>query len=246
MTLLEIKTNTRASLDEATAARFTDANIVAWANAAERDICAKTGCHETIQALTTTSGSRLVAFTGIKVNAVELNVAGLTQYLTGGEVNWQDTDDNVWQNTSDNQWADNIENLWIPYPDVSALRITPHRLGHIPLHGETSPKYWFQWGNYIVIEPTPDATYDLNAYVSIYPSDQMSSDADEPEIPKEFQEAIVPYIVMIAKLKDRKYQEAAIRYGEYISTLQSSIDKYIRRRPARVQDIRLPDLVRTR
>lgn len=246
MTLLELKTNSRSALDEASAALFTDADIIGWINAAERDIAAKTGCLEVVQALTTASGSRLVTFTGNKINAVELVIGGVYSFLPGGELAWEDIADAVWQDTTDTEWYDYVNNLWIAYPPTANLRVTPHHLGHISKRGETVPNYWFQWSNYVVIEPVPDATYNLNVYVSQSPSNQMSADGDAPQISYEFQDAIVPFVVAMAKLKARKYGDAAMKYNEYISTVQSLIDKYIRRNPARIRDIRLPDLVVTK
>lgn len=246
MTLLDIKTLARNCLDEATAALFTDANIIAWANAAERDIASKSGCVEQVQELTTSSGVRYVAFTGNKVNTVELVIEGSEEFIVGSEVNWQDTDDNIWQDTDDNVWYDITNSLWIPYPPVGNIKVTPHHIGHIALRESTSPQYWFQWGNYVYLEPVPDDAYTLNAYVSVSPTDEMSDDADTPEIPEEFQSAIVPYVVFMGKLKERKYAEAAGKYIEYTGLLQSLIDKYIRRRASRVKDIRLPDSMRIR
>ena len=246
MTALELITASRALLDESTAALFSDAEILMWINAGERDIAYKTGCLESISELTTTEDVRYVAFTGIKVNAVELVESGSTTVLVGGDVNYKDTSDNVWKDTTDVVWKDYERNVTIPYAPQSTLRITPHHFGHIKLRGETKPQYWVQWGNYILIEPIPNDAYTLNAYLSIYPTDQMSDNADVPEIPYEFHEAIVPYVVMMGKLKAQLYTEAAFKYAEYTILLQELIDKHIRRIPARTLDIRVPDEVRTR
>ena len=246
MTLLELKNSVRAVLDEASPAQFTDANIVAWINAGERDVAAKTGCLETILDLSTTANSRLVAFTGDKVNDVELTSTKYTKFLPGGETNWQDIDDSVWLDTSSALWYDYTNTLWIPYPDVAKVRVTPHHLGHISKRGETTPEYWFQWGNYIVIEPLPTSVHTLKLYVSSSPTNQMSADGNSPQISYEFHDAIPLYAIAMGFLKARKYQRSALVYGEYISMLQGLINKYIRRRPARIVDIRLPDLVHTK
>jgi hypothetical protein len=246
MTLLELLNNSRYGISEFSSVLITDTNLKSWINSAERDIAAKTGCIESIQPLTTTSGTRLVAFTGDKVNAIEFLIGGVYMFLPGGEVNWQDTDDVVWQDTNDAVWIETINNLWVAYPPVSSMHITPHNLGHIPLRGVTSPQYWFQWNNYIVIEPVPDDVYNMNAYVSISPTNEMTSNTNEPQIPKEFQEAIVPYTIMMGALKAKRFNDAAIKYNEYISILQLLIDKYIRRKPSRLSDVRLPDMTRLR
>lgn len=246
MTLLKLRTNARSGISEYTQILITDANLNAWLNEAQRDIAAKTGCIEQVQALSTTSGTRLVTFTGNKVNAIEFDIGGVYLVLPGGETNWQDTSDTVWQDTNDVVWYDSINNLWVPYPSVSNMHITPHNLGHISLRGVTTPQYWFQWGNYIVIEPVPDAAYNMNAYVSVSPSADMSGDTDVPQIPYEFQEALVPYTVMLGLARAKRYGESAVKYAEYILLLQSLIDKYIRRNPSRLLDVRLPDMTKVK
>lgn len=247
MTVTEITNSSRALLDESTAALFTSDNVYMWINAAERDICAKTGCLESIEALTTTASQRYVSLsslTCIKVNSVELVESGTSTVLIGGEVNWKDTSDAIWKDTTDAVWKDYERTVIVPNAPLSTLRITPHHFGHIKTHEETKPKYWLQWGNYILIEPIPDDAYTLNAYMSIYPTDVMDAGTESPQIPYEFQEAIVPYICMMAKLKKRKYSDAAAKYAEYTNLLQRLIDTHIRRIPTREIDIRIPDSVR--
>jgi hypothetical protein len=98
MTVTEITNSARALLDEATAALWTSDEIYMWINAAERDICAKTGCLESIEALTTTASQRhvsLATLTCVKVNSVELVESGTSTVLIGGEVNWKDTTDSI-------------------------------------------------------------------------------------------------------------------------------------------------------
>ena len=66
------RTRLRDILGEPTAAKWTDAELLRMLNDAERDIAAKTGCYETtLTTLTTTASSRVVAFEGHKVHAVE-------------------------------------------------------------------------------------------------------------------------------------------------------------------------------
>lgn len=247
MTFLELKNSIRAELDEATAALYTDANVASWITAAENDIAAKTGCIEGVQAVTTTIGSRLVAFTGDKVNFVELNIAGSESVLINGDNQWIDTMDAVWQDTNTGVWYDSKTSVAVPYPSYSDLRVTPHHFGHIPLRDDITPQYWFQWGNYIVIEPLPTDTYALNLYVSSSPTNEFltgSSNSRVPEIPIEFQDAIVPYVVSMGHIKNRRYRDGILKYSEYISLVQRLTDNFIRKRPARLVDIRLPDLNR--
>jgi hypothetical protein len=50
------------------------------------------------------------------------------------------------------------------------MAVLPSTFGHTNLDG-TSPQYWFQWGEYIMLDPTPDvAAYDLEVYAACYPT----------------------------------------------------------------------------
>src|SRR5512145_381512 len=42
-------------------------------------------------------------------------------------------------------------------------KIDPLKLNHFPLSG-TAPQYWYEFGEYIGIEPLPNAAYILNLY----------------------------------------------------------------------------------
>lgn len=246
MTASDIITLARQGLDEVSNAHglFSDANLLMWANMAERDIAAKTGCLEAVETTTTSIGARLIAISGDKVNDVELVVDGVGRSLSGAEIIWKDTEDDYLKYLNDVVYDYTEYSISVPYPPWLPLRITPHHLGHINLRGSTLPQYWFQWGSYVVIEPVASAVHTLNIYVSKSPSDQMTGGGSTPQIPIEFQEAIIPYVVMCGKMRQRYFNDAAIKYAEYLSTLQYLINKYKRRSPSRTVDIRLPDLVK--
>jgi hypothetical protein len=245
MIFSELKALIRAELDEATASLYTDTNIANWITAAELDIAAKTGCLEQVSSLSTTIGSRFVAFTGNKVNCVEYLASGTSIVLVGAENQWVDTSDSAWHDTNLSSWYNEKHELVVSYPPYSNARITAHHLGHIATRQDITPQYWFQWGNYIVIEPLPTDVYNLNVYVSYSPTSAFTSATDDnttPQIPDEFQDAIIPFAVCRGRLKARKYEDAAYKYAEYISLVQRLIDNYVRRSSARFTDIRLPDM----
>jgi hypothetical protein len=244
MSLQTIRTLVRSLLDESTAAQFTDVQLNSWINAAERHIAVLSGCYETIQPLTTTPGDRKVTFVGDRVNYVEFLIGGTYIFIPGGSTQWQDTDDTIWQDTNDVIWQNYTHAILISNPPVGPLRYSPHNLGHMSYDETSAPQFWFQWGNYIVVDPKPATTYNLNAYVSRSDFDVMTTDGASPTIPAEFVSAIIPYVLYRAKIKARKYREAAQSYAEYIVFLQSLIDKYRIRRPAKNSDIRMPDVVR--
>jgi hypothetical protein len=201
----DIKTQVRNLLDEATAAQWTDADINSWINDGHRDIAAKTNCIESIQPATTTSGSRLVPFTGHKVNHVE--------YLPGGTVK-----------------------------PIGLQRITPAMLGHIQLHDLSTPQYYFQWGSNVVIEPIPATACNLNLYLSVWPDCELSDTTDEPQIPVEFHESIIPFTLFFARIKSSEYTKSALAYSQYMTALQQLIDGYLVRTPTRYIDLKIPTL----
>jgi hypothetical protein len=197
----------RNLLDEATAAQWTDAEINAWINDVQRDIAAKTLCYEAVQSVTTTSGSRLVPFTGHRVVYVE--------YLAGGTVR-----------------------------PAGLQRITPERLGHIELHGVVTPQYYFQWGTNVVIEPIPAGAHNLNLYVSQWPDYELYDTTDEPLIPIEFHECIIPAVLYLARIKSREFNISGSQYVKYVSELQRLTNEYLIRLPSRNIDIRVPSLTK--
>lgn len=77
-----IITNCRSLLNEATASFWTDAELLRYINDAERDIAITSGCIQKIDTVTTTNATRLVAFSGYKVVAVEyVPTTGRPTYL---------------------------------------------------------------------------------------------------------------------------------------------------------------------
>lgn len=69
--LSDIRDRVRSVLNETTATFWADAQLNRFINDGERDVAIKTCCLENIDAATTTSGSRLVAFAGYGVNYAE-------------------------------------------------------------------------------------------------------------------------------------------------------------------------------
>ena len=55
------------------------------------------------------------------------------------------------------------------YGTNGLLRVLPTNMGYISTSGSV-PQYWFQWGQYVVIEPVPDDTYSLTLFISDYPT----------------------------------------------------------------------------
>jgi hypothetical protein len=110
--------------------------------------------------------------------------------------------------------------------------IIPQAAGHVPITAST-PHYWFQWGEFLVIEPIPDAaTYDLAIYAACYPATVLSADADIPSaLPPEFQECVYQYAVAFSALKLKRWSEAVMEYNKYIADIQQKMSEYISKTP---------------
>ena len=111
---------------------------------------------------------------------------------------------------------------------VGMSEILPQTTGRISINNYT-PQYWFQWGEFLVVEPLPDvATYDLNIYASCYPAAVLTADADLPSsVPPEFHEVIAVFATSYASLKLRRWGDAALYYNMYIENIQMRKFEYI-------------------
>ena len=104
-------------------------------------------------------------------------------------------------------------------------RITPHMVGHLPTSGSI-PRYWYQWGKQIGIEPVPDASYNLSVTIIDFPTTELSSDTDEPEIPAAYNNLLTIYAAYRALMRPSKYGTSGILYREYLSALNSIKKQY--------------------
>jgi hypothetical protein len=139
--------------------------------------------------------------------------------------------------------------LYMEYVDATTpkgmQKIRPQQMGHLPFSG-SAPQYWFQWGQYIIVDPLPAASYTMNAYIADYPQYEMYADADVPQVPYEFQEDIVNYAVYMAMMKDRKWGQAAAVYQSYIGSLQVKRMKYVTIYPESRQEKIVPETIEYR
>lgn len=124
------------------------------------------------------------------------------------------------------------------------MEILPQAIGYIPVSGST-PQYWFQWGDMLVIEPVPDAaTYDLALYASCYPTPALSSSTDTlDDLPEEFHECVYFFALAYSALKLRRWGDAALAYNQYIATVQRHKAEYIAKHPDTRITHDLPDSV---
>ncbi len=106
----------------------------------------------------------------------------------------------------------------------------PQTYGHTPINTNV-PQYWYQWGQYIVLDPVPDAaTYDLEIYAACYPSTVLvatSADIPASNLPAEFHEDIYYFTLAFSALKLRRWADAANAYNKYIMDIQRKRQEYI-------------------
>jgi hypothetical protein len=112
------------------------------------------------------------------------------------------------------------------------LCVSPKTVGHSKIDG-SSPQSWFQWGDYIYVEPLPNvATYDLAVYASCYPSAVLSNDSDLcDDIPVEFHECVYLFALAFANLKLKRWSDFSLTYNRYIGTIQNHRNEYMIKYP---------------
>lgn len=127
---------------------------------------------------------------------------------------------------------------------VGMQEIRPYSIGVADIDDD-SPRYWFQWGRYLVIEPIPEvSTYDINIVASCMPDTEMSSDSDTPEdLPPEFHESVFEFSVVPACIKLKKWKSAVLAYNLYITNLKLKRDAFIKAALDRRSDRELPQTV---
>ena len=97
-------------------------------------------------------------------------------------------------------------------------RITMNQIGKPPSNG-TTPQRWYPSGSNVCIEPIPNATYTLNAYTADFPSIEMSSNPDIPEISPEFRPLMILYAYARGLEKVKRTGQAAQIIGMYVNEL---------------------------
>jgi len=124
------------------------------------------------------------------------------------------------------------------------LGVLPQTIGHSKIDGN-APQYWFQWGDYLIVEPITDAaTYDLAVYASCYPAAAMSNDTDTPtNLPAEFHECVYMFALAFAALKLKRWGFASHAYSRYIADVQRKRMEYIAKYPDGRFDHELPEIV---
>jgi len=143
--------------------------------------------------------------------------------------------------------ANAIRTTYIEHDGDGIMQIPPTAVGYADAtvtSGKGTPLYWFQWGEYLVFEPTPNSTAagnTTNVYNACYPAAVLSSDFTN--LPAEFHEDVVEFALAFANLKLKRWGDAALHYNAYIASVQRKRFDYV----YKVADVRtqriLPDSV---
>ena len=107
--------------------------------------------------------------------------------------------------------------LAVEYSNKALIKITPLQLGHVPLDG-IYPQYWFEFGNYIGIEPIPPEIYTLTVYLASIPTN-MTTGASVPSVPYAFCGMLTYYIAARALEQDRQFEASAQLMDMYTNDL---------------------------
>ncbi len=131
----DMNTRLRTYCNEGTANFYSNAGFARWLSIAARDVAQKAGCVKRIIDAITKSSTRNIVPYG--TNAAEVNCYKVQH----------------------------VEYIPAAGRSVMLPKIDPLRLGHYDTTGSTAPQFWYEFGNYVGIEPTPDAAYNLRLYV---------------------------------------------------------------------------------
>lgn len=217
----------RSGLNESSTAKVSDAEVLQSINDGQIQVATRGLCLEKVIFETTITGQHIIPGHGVKVTSVEL--LGLDSYTVfSGSYEPSDV---TWYNTA----GVSPTNRGMPC-------ILPTNIGYLPLKG-TAPQRWFNWGRYIVIEPTADARYVLKLHYADYPA-TLTADLDELEVPLEFQQCVIDFAISVLSIKLRRWSEVATFYNKYILGLQSAKEVYIKKRPDPRAARDIPDAVK--
>lgn len=127
---------------------------------------------------------------------------------------------------------------------IGMVNALPNTVGYSSINDYT-PQYWFQFGEYLIVEPIPDAgTYDLYVYASCYPASELSADADLPSnLPSEFHECIYDYGMAMSNIKFSRWGSMTAGYNYYHQMISAKQAEYIRKTPDVRKFRTIPDQV---
>lgn len=132
---------------------------------------------------------------------------------------------------------------------IGLLPILPQLVGRTKavIDAPGTPRYWFQWGPFIVLEPAPDATAaagTMTLFGACLPLAKMTATTDQPlYLPPEFHPCIGTMAEALCNVKLRRWADAAAAFNRYIRDVQIRRLEYIRKHPESKALAELPDNV---
>lgn len=201
----------RSRLNVADQVRMTDAALLPVCNVSYQDIAVKALCCERVRSTRTRPGHRYLP---LPPGAVVKHVA---YDADPPDVYFADTDDFAWGDTDDFEWdgPDAVEHRH------GLIRIDPRRIGHVDPRGDF-PRYYFQWGDYLVIEPvSPTEYYPIKIYYAGLPGEALAGAADETsDLPAAADPLLYDFGEFWAALRLKRWAAAIAAYNRYIPGVQ--------------------------
>jgi hypothetical protein len=113
----------------------------------------------------------------------------------------------------------------IPYQDFTQIDAQYPDPDDITRNPKGAPRYWYFYANTIKLFPAPDLAYTLSLRYYKKPT-TLSSDADIPEIPSQFEELLVVGAgYRVLQVKDQ-YDQAGVLQNKYDEILQKLVVRY--------------------
>jgi len=219
LSLVTIRNLIRSDLNESSTSLLSDTELNSLVNDGYKDVAVKGLCYELE-----------VTFSNILAEKIIPLVFGTNRIIRVNYVEYK-------SGTTDGGWG--------------MLAMLPQATGHTPAafvnatNQTGTPQYWFQWGDYLKIDPIPDVTtYDLKVFASSYPTPALSADADLcADLPVEFHECVYLFALAFAALKLKRWGDAANAYNRYIMEVQRKRNEYVMKYPDGRFPHELPDNV---
>lgn len=207
----------RSELNESTTVRISSTEILNAINDGYTFVATRGLCYEKDTLIVTTSGSAVFPRPGLKVKAIEMTGYDGYIYFADDDMVWTDDDMTFYKTAA------------TALTDISMACVLPTNIGYLVEKG-TAPQHWFNWGEYIVVSPTPDNRYILKVYYADYPT-ALTLSTDELLIPKEFHRCVVDFAESMLCIKLRRWTEVAVLYNKCTSGIQKAMGEYIKRVP---------------
>lgn len=223
-TVTNMEALVRSELDEATEYLVSTPELLAALNTAYKEVASRALCIEREGNVVTISGEPLV-YVGDK------QIKHMSVVSLDGLVGFADTAGVVFTDTSDVEWTD-PETL-TALCKIGIPCITPSTVGSSLLEDAGYwPQGWFQWGQFLYIQPVPDDRYLLVLYLADNPDLALINGTDIPtDLPDEFQECIILFACYALCLKLRRWGLASAYYNRYVQLLMVKKAAFISHMP---------------